>query len=460
MCPSSVSYQSAYYSKKVVKISGDVKVPGDKSMSHRALMFGALADGETRITGLLEGHDVLNTAQAMRHLGGVAVRGDDGIWRCSAPENGELHEPSEILDMGNSGTSARLLMGLVAGYGFSTIFTGDASLKKRPMGRVMRPLSEMGARFISRDKGRFPLAVEGVPSPKAVTYESPVASAQVKSAILLAGLRAAGTTTVIETAPSRDHSENMLRAFGAEVDVENLPEGRFAVSITGGARLEGCSLHIPADPSSAAFPAAACAMHPGSAVTLLGVGINPRRTGFYQCLEEMGVDILYRNKRVEGGEEVADIKILAPEKLVAIDIPPERVPSMIDEFPAIAMLAACADGVSRMSGLEELRVKESDRLALVAKGLTDCGVRLEESESGLIIHGNGKPPQGGAMIETALDHRIAMSFLVLGSVSDEPVQIDDITPVGTSFPGFVALMNDLGMDIAPCGEDANDRKTA
>lgn len=416
-------------------------------MSHRALMLGGIAPGETRISGLLEGQDVLNTAMAMRALGSHITQGDDGIWRCTGPGIGGLSEPQDILDLGNSGTSARLLIGLVAGYPFTTVFTGDASLVKRPMRRVMTPLEKMGARFLAKEDNKLPLAVRGTEDLLSIDYETPVASAQIKSAILLAGLMATGHTSVIETAPSRDHTENMLRAFGVNVDTEEMGHGKFRASVHGQPDMLDCTLDIPADPSSAAFPAAAAVLHPGSAITLLNVGTNARRTGFFKCLEEMGVDIQYRNEREQGGEPVADIHIMAEEPPKGIDVPPERVPSMIDEFPVLAIIAACADGTTTMTGLAELRVKESDRLALMAIGLEACGVKLEMGEDSLTIHGNGHPPKGGAQIETALDHRIAMSFLVLGSVSEEAIAIDDISPVGTSFPGFADLMNELGTDM-------------
>ena len=416
-------------------------------MSHRALMLGGIAPGETRISGLLEGQDVLNTAMAMRALGSHITQGDDGIWRCTGPGIGGLSEPQGILDLGNSGTSARLLIGLVAGYPFTTVFTGDASLVKRPMRRVMTPLEKMGAQFLAKEDNKLPLAVRGTEDLLAIDYETPVASAQIKSAILLAGLMATGHTSVIETAPSRDHTENMLRAFGVNVDTEEIGDGKFRASVHGQPDMHDCTLDIPADPSSAAFPAAAAVLHPGSAITLLNVGTNTRRTGFFKCLEEMGVDIQYRNEREQGGEPVADIHLMAEEPPRGIDVPPERVPSMIDEFPILSVIAACADGTTSMTGLAELRVKESDRLALMATGLKACGVKLEMGEDSLIIHGNSHPPKGGVQIETALDHRIAMSFLVLGSVSEEAIAIDDISPVGTSFPGFVDLMNELGTDM-------------
>lgn len=433
--------------KKSGALSGQVRVPGDKSISHRALMFGALAEGETIIGGLLEGEDVFNTAAAMRALGAKIVKGDDGLWRCFGQGIGNLQEPSAILDMGNSGTSTRLLMGILASHPVTACMTGDASLVKRPMGRVMAPLEEMGATFLSRAGGKLPLALRGTAEAKAITYRLPVASAQVKSAILLAGLNANGTTTVLEPEATRDHTENMLRRFGGTVTVQKTEDGIDAIQVEGRQRLLGCSVDVPGDPSSAAFPVVAALIHPGSHITLSRVGTNPRRTGIYTTLLEMGADIRFERSVTEAGESVAHIVVRAETLLRGVDVPPERVPSMIDEFPILAMAAACADGTTRMTGLKELRVKESDRLALVAKGLQSCGVSLEMGEDWLTIHGTGHPPKGGCLIETELDHRIAMSFLVLGTVTKEPIRIDDSAPIATSFPGFVDLMTELGADI-------------
>ncbi|MFP4314215.1 MAG: 3-phosphoshikimate 1-carboxyvinyltransferase [Alphaproteobacteria bacterium] len=433
--------------RKSSPLSGATKVPGDKSISHRALMFGALAIGETIISGLLEGEDVINTAEAMKALGAKIEKGSDGLWRVYGTGIGGLHEPDAVLDMGNSGTSTRLLIGLVASHDISATFTGDASLSKRPMQRVITPLEMMGARFESREGGSLPLTVRGSKNPLNIEYRLPVASAQVKSAILLAGLNTAGRTTVIEEKPTRDHSENMLKHFGVEVTTEELEDGAMAVSVIGHQDLQPCAIDVPGDPSSAAFPAVAAAITKGSSIRLSHVGMNPRRTGIFDCLQEMGVDIEIKNKRIEGGEAVADIYITAPDVLKAITVPESRVPSMIDEFPVFAMAAACAKGTTKMTGLEELRVKESDRLLMVAQGLKACGVSLEMGEDSLTIHGTGKPPKGGAEIKTALDHRIAMAFLVLGGVSEESITIDDANPIRTSFPNFAELMNDLGCDI-------------
>ncbi|MEI6986866.1 MAG: 3-phosphoshikimate 1-carboxyvinyltransferase [Rhodospirillaceae bacterium] len=433
---------------------GTVRVPGDKSISHRALILGALAVGETEIDGLLEGDDVRRTAAAMEALGACVSRDGNnacgrwggGRWRVQGVGIGGLMEAERVLDMGNSGTAARLLIGLVSCHPITTFFTGDSSLNKRPMARVTLPLERMGASFVGRKGGRLPLAVIGTDHPIPIEYRLPVASAQVKSAILLAGLNTPGVTTVIETHPTRDHSELMLRHFGAVLGIETLPGGAMAISLTGQPELTGRPVKVPADPSSAAFPAVAALLRAGSDLTLTAVGINPRRTGLYQTLREMGADLNFINERTEAGEPVADLHIRG-SALKGVDVPPERSASMIDEYPVLAMAAACASGTTRMFGLAELRVKESDRLAMVADGLKACGVRLETGPESLFVYGNGKPPRGGALIATAMDHRIAMSFLVLGTVTTEAVLVDDGSFIDTSFPGFVALMNGLGAQI-------------
>ncbi|MEI8396648.1 MAG: 3-phosphoshikimate 1-carboxyvinyltransferase [Rhodospirillaceae bacterium] len=427
-------------------LSGTVRVPGDKSISHRALMLGALAVGETVIDGLLEGDDVRHTAAAMVALGASVSREDGGRWRVRGVGVGGLAEPAGVLDMGNSGTAARLLIGVVSTHPITCFFTGDASLNKRPMARVTGPLERMGAAFVGRKGGRLPLAVSGTDHPVPIEYRLPVASAQVKSAILLAGLNTPGITTVIESQPTRDHSELMLRHFGANVTTGRLADGALSVSLTGQPELIGRPVKVPADPSSAAFPAVAAVLRPGSDLTLTAVGVNPRRIGLYQTLREMGADLEFLNPRTEAGEPVADLRIRG-SALKGVDVPPERAPSMIDEYPILAMAAACAEGTTRMFGLAELRVKESDRLAMVANGLTACGVTHEAGAEHLFVRGNGKPPRGGALIATAMDHRIAMSFLVLGSVAEQPITVDDGSFIDTSFPGFVGLMNGLGARI-------------
>lgn len=433
-------------SRRCGALTGRVAVPGDKSISHRALMFGALSLGETRIQGLLEGEDVLRTADALRALGAEIEALGGGAWRTVGRGVGGLAEPAQVLDMGNSGTAARLLMGLLATHPFTSFMTGDASLCKRPMARVTVPLEQMGASFVLRSKGRLPAAILGTASPLPIEYRLPVASAQVKSAILLAGLNTPGRTTVIEAEPTRDHSERMLRHFGVEVVTTELEDGALAVSITGGQELRARDLVVPSDPSSAGFPTVAALIRPGSTVEMPGVSINPRRAGLYETLREMGGDIAIANPREEGGEPVADLTVRA-SALKGVEVPPERAPSMIDEYPILCIAAACAEGKTVMRGIGELRVKESDRLAMMADGLTACGVKVEAGEDWMVVHGTGKPPRGGATIATAMDHRIAMSFLVLGTASEEPVQVDDGSFIDTSFPGFVTLMNGLGAGI-------------
>ncbi|MBI1301630.1 MAG: 3-phosphoshikimate 1-carboxyvinyltransferase [Alphaproteobacteria bacterium] len=434
-------------SKKAKRIFGSARVPGDKSISHRSIMLGGITVGETIISGLLEGEDVLRTASAMRAMGATIVHGDDGLWRVHGVGIGGLHEPSEVLDMGNSGTSTRLLMGLVGGHNISATFTGDASLIKRPMKRVITPLEMMGVTCLSRSGDRLPLTIKGPEDLLSIEYTLPVASAQVKSAILLAGLNARGTTTVIESHPTRDHTENMLRHFGVDVRVETLKDGATAIHVTGHQDLQPCAIDVPSDPSSAAFPVVAALITKDSELALPNLGINPRRDGVFVTLKEMGAQITYENQRTEAGEPVATLKVKGGGALKGIDVPPDRVPSMIDEFPILAIAASCAEGTTRMTDLAELRVKESDRLLMMAKGLEACGVKLEMGEDSLTIHGTGKPPKGGASIGTELDHRIAMSFLVLGCATEEPIRIDDGKPINTSFPNFVDLMNDLGADI-------------
>ena len=442
-----INLSQSVVSRKSEPLKGFPLIPGDKSISHRSIMLGALAIGETIVSGLLEGEDVLCTAMAMRAMGAKVVQGDDGLWRINGVGVGGLHEPDQVLDMGNSGTSTRLLMGLVGGHNITATFTGDASLVKRPMKRVVTPLEMMGAEFMCRSGGRLPLTVKGAQDTLPIEYKLPVASAQVKSAVMLAGLNAAGRTTVIESKPTRDCTENMLQHFGVEVNTEELEDGAFAISLNGHQELHGCAIDVPRDPSSAAFPTVAALIVEGSEITMSNVGINPRRDGVFVTLKEMGADIRYENERLEAGEPVATIKVTGNNVMKGINVPEERVPSMIDEFPILAVAASCAEGTTRMTGLRELRVKESDRLLMMANGLKACGVNLEMGEDSLTIHGTGKPPKGGARVETALDHRIAMSFLVLGCATEEPVEIDDATPIKTSFPDFTDLMNDLGADI-------------
>ncbi len=418
---------------------GRVSVPGDKSISHRALMFGALAVGQTRISGLLEGEDVLRTASAMRALGAVITR-DGADWLVSGRGLGGLTEPEDVLDMGNSGTAARLLAGILATHDLYAVMTGDASLRRRPMRRVTEPLSLAGARFFARAGDRLPLTILGARDPLPLRYRLPVASAQVKSAVLLAGLNAPGYTEVEEPEPTRDHSENMLRHFGAEVSVSAAGRGRH-IRLKGQPELRAADVAVPGDPSSAAFPLAAALLVPGSAVTAANTGLNPLRAGLFLTLREMGARLETANERVAGGEPVGDLTALYSD-LAAVDVPPERAPSMIDEYPVLAVLCAAARGTSRLRGLAELRVKESDRLAATAALLRVNGVRAEIEGDDLIIHGGAIP--GGGMVETRMDHRLAMSALVLGQAADAPVRIDDARFIDTSFPGFIGLMRGLG----------------
>jgi 3-phosphoshikimate 1-carboxyvinyltransferase len=443
----SISAPRPLISSKAKALSGAAGVPGDKSISHRALMFGALALGRTTVSGLLEGEDVLRTAEAMRRLGAEVIRRPDGVWELHGRGVGGLVEPEDVLDMGNAGTGVRLLMGLVASTPMTCLFTGDASLRSRPMRRVTEPLSRMGASFFGRSGGYLPMAVVGTGAPLPISYELPVASAQVKSAILLAGLNCPGTTTVIERVGTRDHTEVMLAGFGAKLSVQDLPEGGRAISLAGQPELFGQTIAVPADPSSAAFPAVAALLVPDSHVTLPGVGINPLRAGLFQTLQEMGADLTLANQRRQAGEPVADL-ILRHGPLRGVTVPAERAPSMIDEYPILAVAASFAKGTTRMLGLGELRVKESDRLSAMAKGLAACGVKLAVEGDDLIVHGNGTAPRGDAEIAVQLDHRIAMSFLVLGMASQQPVKIDDASAIDTSFPGFAALMNGLGAAIS------------
>lgn len=427
-------------------LKGRVRVPGDKSLSHRALIFGALSIGETRATGLLEGEDVLNTAAAMRQFGAevsVEGTGPDRLWRVQGVGVGGLKEPEDVLDFGNAGTGSRLCLGLAATTPITTLFTGDASLRSRPMGRVLKPLREIGAQTAGRSGDRLPLALIGAREPRPITYEMPVASAQVKSALLLAGLNTPGRTTVIEQAPTRDHTERLLQAFGASLTTEPVGNGTAtAISVEGFPNLKPQQLTIPADPSSAAFPVVAGLLCPGSDVTVTDVLLNPTRIGLYETLLEMGADLTYENEREAGGEPMADIRV-RHSALKAVDVPPERAPRMIDEYPVLFVAAAFAEGTSKFMGLEELRVKESDRLATMAAGLKAAGASLVEHEAGLEITGTGGLRQE-AVIATHLDHRIAMSFLVGALASEKPLVIDDARVVATSFPAFEGLMTGLG----------------
>ncbi|WP_283418692.1 3-phosphoshikimate 1-carboxyvinyltransferase [Sphingopyxis sp. Geo48] len=424
-------------------LKGRIAIPGDKSISHRSLMLSALAVGTSRVTGLLEGHDVLATAAAMRAMGAGIERRGDGEWVIDGVGVGGLLQPRKALDMGNSGTSTRLLMGLVASHPITTTFIGDASLSGRPMGRVIDPLSQMGADIGASPGGRLPLMVRGLAPAVPLSYRLPMASAQVKSAVLLAGLSTPGITEVIEPVPTRDHSERMLRGFGADLTVETDTDGTRHIRIRGEAELKPQTIVVPGDPSSAAFFIVAALIVPGSDVTIANVGLNPTRAGLVEVLQAMGGDIALLDAREVGGEPVADLRV-RHSALKGIEIDPAVVPSMVDEFPILFIAAALAEGRTVTTGLDELRVKESDRLAVMAAGLQAIGARVEESEDGLIIDGTGGDPvPGGATIAGHLDHRICMSFAVAGLVSKAPVEIDDMAPVATSFPNFEALLEGL-----------------
>ncbi|WP_417321458.1 3-phosphoshikimate 1-carboxyvinyltransferase [Erythrobacter aureus] len=419
-------------------LTGRIRVPGDKSISHRSLMFGALAVGRTRISGLLEGEDVLATAAALRAMG-VHIERDGDEWVVHGVGVGGLLQPDRALDMGNSGTSTRLLMGVIASHGITATFTGDASLSKRPMNRVIDPLSTMGTSFTPSPGGTLPLTMEGMQPAVPITYRLPVASAQVKSAVLLAGLNTPGTTTVIEPVPTRDHTERMLRGFGAALTVEEA-DGERVIRIHGPAELRPCDIAVPGDPSSAAFFAVAASVVPGSDLVIENVGLNPTRDGIFRALELMGADIEKLDEREVGGEPVADLHV-RHSHLRGIEVDPAIAASMIDEFPILFVAAAMAEGTTTTSGLEELRVKESDRLSAMATALREVGVTLEETDDGLIIEGShGEPLPGGGTIATHLDHRIAMSMAIAGLVSRKGVEIDSTEPIATSFPNFTALL--------------------
>ena len=427
--------------RRSLALSGEVRAPGDKSISHRALILGAMATGVTEIDGLLEGDDIMATARAVEAFGATVERLGEGRWRVTG--QGGFQQPAGVIDCGNAGTGVRLLMGAAAGYRVTATFDGDASLRKRPMKRVAGPLADMGARLDWQGvEDRLPVAVAGG-GLSAIDYVQTVASAQIKSAVLLAGLNAAGVTTVTEAEPSRDHTERMLRAFGVEVGV--LPvDGGWRVSLKGGQVLTGTAVAVPGDPSSAAFPLAAGLIVPGSGVTVEGVMLNPLRTGLFETWREMGADLTVSNRRMAGGEEVGDVTA-RHSVLKGVVVPPERAASMIDEYPVLAATAAFAEGATVMRGIGEMRVKESDRIALMAAGLTACGVRVEEEPEGFTVFGG--PVKGGATVTTHGDHRIAMSHLVLGLAADEAVTVDEPGMIATSFPGFVYMMLGLGAEL-------------
>ncbi|ORE96852.1 3-phosphoshikimate 1-carboxyvinyltransferase [Aurantimonas sp. 22II-16-19i] len=430
-------------------LAGRARVPGDKSISHRAFLFGGLAAGTTRIRGLLEGEDVLATGRAMAAMG-ARMRKDGDVWIVGGVGNGALLEPPGVLDFGNAGTGARLTMGLVGPYDFGATFVGDASLSRRPMGRVLDPLRLMGVQVVARTGDRLPLSIRGPRVAAPIVYRVPMASAQVKSAVLLAGLNAPGTTTVIEPVATRDHTEKMLQGFGASLEVTIDAEGARHIALEGQGPLRAVEeLTVPGDPSSAAFPLVAALIVPGSDVVIENVLMNPTRTGLIETLLEMGASIDVANRRQEGGEDVADLHV-RHSRLTGVTVPPERAPSMIDEYPVLAIAAAFAEGTTVMQGLDELRVKESDRLSAVAKGLEVNGISHVEGEDSLTV--TGRPDGrglGGGQVETHLDHRIAMSFLVLGMASEKPVTVDDARMIATSFPEFETMMTGLGAMLEP-----------
>jgi 3-phosphoshikimate 1-carboxyvinyltransferase len=427
-------------------LQGQIRIPGDKSVSHRSLMLSALAIGETRVSGMLEGEDVLATAAAMRDMGTDVERQDDGTWCVVGRGVGGLAEPANAIDMGNAGTGVRLLMGLVATHPITCTFSGDASLSRRPMERVMGPLRAFGTTFTSRDGGLLPITVTGATNPMPVRSVMTVPSAQVKSAVLLAGLNTPGKTQVIERERTRDHTENMLRHFGADVTTEPQDDGTTLITLTGQPELVARDIQVPADVSSAAFPIVAALVVPGSDVRIEAVSLNPLRAGLIKTLRDMGANLTIENAREEGGEPVGELFVRA-SKLKGIDVPPERAPSMIDEYPILCVAAAFATGTTLMTGVGELRVKESDRLEAMVQGLSACGVTIRSGDDWMEVDGLDGVPKGGAEIAVDLDHRIAMSFLVLGLATENPVSIDDADAIATSFPGFVDLMDKLGARI-------------
>ena len=443
----------AAVSTRAGSLSGEATVPGDKSIPHRALIMGALSVGNTEITGLLTGDDVLRTAHTMAALGARVEESpaSDGksVWTVQGRGIGGLTAPADVLDMGNSGTGARLISGLLSAYPFTSVLTGDASLRRRPMDRIIKPLSGTGAKFTTAEGGRLPMTIVGASMPLALAYDSPVASAQIKSAVLLAGLHAPGLTTVTEPTASRDHTERMFRHFGVEVEAgpaSGMGEGAYKVSIIGQPELTGRPVAVPGDPSSAAFLVVAALLVPGSHLIIRNVGVNPLRTGLFTTLQEMGAEIAFRNPREEAGEPVADLEVKS-SALKGITVPAARAPSMIDEYPILAIAAALAEGETRMESLGELRVKESDRLTVMEKNLAACGVSASVSGDVLTVRGGAPKGNTAVTIPVNLDHRIAMSFLVLGMAGNRSIAIDDSSAIGTSFPGFIPLMNGLGASI-------------
>ncbi|WBU64242.1 3-phosphoshikimate 1-carboxyvinyltransferase [Paracoccus aerodenitrificans] len=432
-------------SRRSAALKGEAAIPGDKSISHRALILGALAIGRTHITGLLEGQDVLDTAKAMQAFGAQVERLGPGEWTVDGVGVGGFAEPEGVIDCGNSGTGVRLIMGAMATTPITATFTGDASLSRRPMRRITDPLEQFGAQITAREGGLLPVTINGAEDAIPVSYRTPVASAQIKSAVLLAGLNAPGQTVVTEAEPTRDHTERMLAGFGATIATEQTDEGH-VITLTGQPELRGQQVAVPRDPSSAAFPVAAALIVPGSEIRVAGISRNPTRDGLYVTLAEMGADLLWENDREEGGEPVADL-VVRHSALRGVSVPAERAASMIDEFPILSVIAAMAQGETVMNGVAELRVKESDRIDAMAKGLRANGVEVSETRDSMTVHGKGEIPGGGAPVETHLDHRIAMSFLVAGLAANAEITVDDGSAIATSFPDFVPLMTGLGADL-------------
>ena len=427
-------------------LNGSIKIAGDKSISHRSIILGALSIGETTVEGLLESQDILATISAMQAFGAEIEKKADNKWHINGLGVGGLDEPTKVLDLGNSGTGVRLLLGVAASNPVTSFFSGDKSLSRRPMARVLKPLEMMGASFVSRSGGLLPLACSGPQTLQPIDYSLPVASAQVKSAILLAGLNTPGKTIVREPTPTRDHTERMLKQFGSKITIENDEQSHNIIMLEGENDLTGQDILVPGDPSSAAFPMVAGILAEGSRIEIKNVGINPLRFGLFEILNEMGAKTELIQKHDGVGEPTADIVVKA-SKLKGVTVPASIAPRMIDEYPILAVAAACASGTTRMLGLQELRVKESDRLAAMAIGLKACGVTVEETSDSLTVHGTGGQIDGGARIQTQLDHRIAMSFLTLGLNAKDPIIIDDGTTINTSFPGFVETMKSLGANL-------------
>ncbi len=432
-------------SRRGKPLSGAALIPGDKSISHRALILGAMAVGRTHITGLLEGQDVLDTATAMQAFGAQVERLGPGEWIVDGVGVGGFAEPEGVIDCGNSGTGVRLIMGAMATTPVTATFTGDASLSRRPMRRITDPLELFGAGISAREGGLLPVTITGATDAVPVRYRTPVASAQIKSAVLLAGLNAPGQTVVIEQEPTRDHSERMLAGFGATITTEATDEGQ-VITLTGQPELRGQSVAVPRDPSSAAFPVAAALIVRGSEISVQGISRNPTRDGLYVTLAEMGADLRWQNEREEGGEPVADL-VVRHSALKGVEVPAARAASMIDEFPILSVIAAMAEGDTVMNGVAELRVKESDRIDAMAKGLRANGVEVDETRDSMTVRGRGRIPGGGEPVATHLDHRIAMSFLIAGLAAEAEIRVDDGAAIATSFPDFVPLMRGLGADL-------------